>query len=268
MLQTSNRTWRTQTVTVKANRITDVYCDGNPNVFWIKNTGESPIYIKLDGQPTEKFHDKLIMGFSDDITGRPVPTNHFWVLNNTSVDTEIVVYSTEYDFDVMILKKNVDTVISGVKEGVNVSVNDNKLSDIMESTITEDDGYKYQRVTHPTLRILYACIDTVLSKLKVHHTMFDNLNECISDSTLSVVTPINNLRMGTVENETELFLSHIKNIHLLTNDSGNDVKITLSNGQNVILKSGETLNDVLNISTDLTINVVNGLNFSCRYVVS
>lgn len=238
--------WRQQSAKAAAKKVTEIYFSNskNPNVFWIKNLSDADLYIATSFIPSAKSFHKRVLPFSDEIVATPRTTDRIFIYNNSNIDAQLDVYSDKIGiFDYMLLKKNTDCVIQGVKQDLTLSVSDTALKDVTHST---SGGNKL---------------------LKIYHSALDLLGGCFTGTSVRV-TPIiaNNLYIGTATDITTVG-TNIYNIHLIANDGTDPVTISID-GKEFTLKGGETLNDIYKVLAKTVIIGKAGESINCRYICS
>ena len=219
-----------------------------PNVFWIKNLSKCDIYVGLDSVPTAQLYDKHILPLSDDVTGEPRHKNKIFILNNGNEMAQIIVYSDRQEsFDFNLLKKNTDTIITGVKDGLSIDVNDNGLNELFDDLIIEGaNGDKHLKVYHNALSTLSNCFDGNRMRVKQIESW--------------------NIYAGTATNVTTI-ANNIYNIHFISNDGNSPVTLTIG-GKKIPLNAGEVISDIINARCQTVTIGASGESINCRYLCS
>ena len=116
--------WRQKQCTVKQG-LTEIYFDKTPNypnVLFITNRSKDTVYIGISVVPDEIKHDKVILGYESEITGRPFEIERISIYNPSKRPVELNIYSDYIDFDYSLLKSKVECYITGVKQGTEFDV--------------------------------------------------------------------------------------------------------------------------------------------------
>lgn len=125
--------WRKEEITIKKNELYTLnYRDTRPNIFVVINPNKAVLKIGITNLPrTDSFEFKVDYN-STETLGRPIGTHNLYILNDSSLDINISVFSIEQDFNPEILKNlNVNlqdytlqttSKISGFASGVRVPV--------------------------------------------------------------------------------------------------------------------------------------------------
>ena len=131
MIQQFNNlsSWRKEEIKIKQHELYTLnYRDTMPNIFVVVNPNVAILKIGITNLPrTGSFEFKVDYN-STETVGRPIGTHNLYILNDSSKDVTVTVFSIEQDFDPQILKNlNVNlqdyeiqtsALISGFKAGV------------------------------------------------------------------------------------------------------------------------------------------------------
>ena len=131
MIQQFNNlsSWRKEEIKIKQHELYTLnYRDTMPNIFVVVNPNVAVLKIGITNLPrTDSFEFKVDYN-STETVGRPIGTHNLYILNDSSKDVTVTVFSIEQEFDPQILKNlNVNlqdyeiqtsAVISGFKAGV------------------------------------------------------------------------------------------------------------------------------------------------------
>lgn len=90
----SNNTWREKEITARAQLVEQIdFMDSSPNHFLIKNFGDSPIYVAMTGEPSEKYYDIMIPAGSVKTMARLGACSRIWVYNTSARPARVHVTS-------------------------------------------------------------------------------------------------------------------------------------------------------------------------------
>ena len=97
--------WRVDMIEVEANGVTDfAFYDTKPNMFYIKNPNNTPLYFSMKNIATAKKYEFEIKANSYDAFGQPNGTGHLYILNPSENNVIIECYSIFDDFNMSLLK--------------------------------------------------------------------------------------------------------------------------------------------------------------------
>lgn len=146
--------WRANPIVIKGGEYYEqVFMDTAPNVFYLQNPYDAPIYISIGNIPTVERYEFEIKPKRADVCGRPLPTKRIYILNPSSEEMTVTLYSNYQVFDIGLLKDmyvEIDTSqfkydgkITGFNAGVSLpvttlpskplEVTGSKLTDIVDS---------------------------------------------------------------------------------------------------------------------------------------
>lgn len=290
MARNVNITWRQQNVEIPANSVKDVFfLDTHPNAFYIANNNDTEIYISLTYTPTVDKYEVELKRNDRDTFGRPTPTNRMYILNPSSKQISVTVFSAEDMFDMALLKNfkvdiansalqaiAFDGIIKGVKGGLNLPVrimNPNDIQVTIPSDLTINatfpDGTKLD-LGGDAISIIRAISETVAA---LKNGQSSN-HTAVVNEIKKVVTAVTNgggiattAKGGTQTSAGEVVFNFTE-IDMLVNDASADltVMITTAGGNtSVVLKKDETLSDVKLKGSKLTFSSSGAVN--ARYLL-
>ena len=243
-----NFNFRLQTETVDAKKVTEVYFSNvkQPNVFWIKNLSDANLYVGINFVPNNQSFHKRVLPYSDEVIANPIKTDRIFIYNDGSSKANLEIYSDKIDtFDYMLLKKNTDCVIQGMKEDFALSVED----DILKKVLIDNPDFMLRTHSPEILELLNRCKQDDFFRVKEK--------------------PTENFLCGTVTDISTIG-SSVKGIVFISNDAETDVTLTFAgnSGKQFVLKSGEVLNDISNLIIDSVTFGLSGETVNCRYFLT
>lgn len=133
--------WREDTITVKAKAVGTLdFMDTKPNQFVIQNENHYPVYIGIGSIPSDKKFEFRIGANTNDVFGRPTPTNKIMFYNPSDAPMVIRVFSIYQDFDILTLKNmtaniqnatvETDGMVRGFSQGVKLPSGDNLIGKV------------------------------------------------------------------------------------------------------------------------------------------
>lgn len=105
--------WRKETVTISPHEVETLdFLDTNPNMFYIINPNIAILKVGIGSLPRKNSFEFKIEPNTSEIVGRPEGSTKLYILNDSSVEINITVFSVNREFDPSILK-NTTVVIDG-----------------------------------------------------------------------------------------------------------------------------------------------------------
>ena len=87
-------TWRKENVECKKGNVTTLWFkDTQPNIMFVQNDSDQPIYISIDHIPTRKDYAFNVKPHNSRLIARPYKTGQIYVLNDGGLDASITVWS-------------------------------------------------------------------------------------------------------------------------------------------------------------------------------
>ena len=137
--------WREQNITIKPNEVFDVnFKDTTPNMFVIINPNPARIKGSIGAIPRVDNFEFMADYNSMETFGRPSGTQHLYLLNDSSINVNLKLFSINKDFDPVVLKNmrvslegykiESNTEITGVVGGVELPV---KLNTTQNKNISD-----------------------------------------------------------------------------------------------------------------------------------
>ena len=133
-------TWRQDTITIQPHEVGTVnFKQTTPNIFVIQNPNVALLKVGISSIPYEDKYEFKVDYNTTETIGRPFGSNNLYILNDSSMEVTILVFSIQKEFDPTILKNmNVslngytiesNSEISGVVDGVTLPVEDKNSSE-------------------------------------------------------------------------------------------------------------------------------------------
>lgn len=281
MASTAYSTWRTDKIEIEAGEMKDfAFFDTKPNLFYLQNPDEFPIYIGLDYIPNVSKFEFKIEKNSSDVFGRPLPCSHIYLLNPSSKKMLITLYSIADMFNIEVLKNlhvdlsnqklNSNSIIAGFQ--VPLPKGDNKIGSVEIQPSTNHIGnvtlYDLGQNVSETLKSwTYTILSNIYKKVS---NISDNNISTLSKSYTYKGTSSTKLSLGSKYNMKE------NSKFTLINDGSEDVNVEFINPNsnitmgNLLLKSGEKYSNIkwAYITGIMELSpVVNGHTFEVRFIV-
>ena len=147
--------WRKDEITIEPHETATVnFRDTMPNVFIIQNANAAMLRVGISNLPRSNSYEFSVDKNTTEVVGRPIGTNNLYVLNDSSINVKILVFSIEKEFDPQILKNmsvsidagtiETSSVISGFADGVSLPVTAPTLLDaltVVQNLISENRPY-------------------------------------------------------------------------------------------------------------------------------
>lgn len=90
----SNNTWRENEIISRAGAVEElIFLDSTPNHFLVKNHGDSPIYVSMATEPSEKYHDVMIPPSGAKTMARLGRCSRIFILNTSASPARVHVTS-------------------------------------------------------------------------------------------------------------------------------------------------------------------------------
>ena len=151
--------WRYQQVTISGHAMKTInFMDTSPNMFMVQNPNSATIYVGITSAPTSSNYEWKISPNTSKTFGRPISTKELFLLNTSSVDITINLFSVLDKFDLSLLADmtvNIDDkiaseikgdgIINGFGNGVSLPSGTNHLGSVSidnEMTMSLDDQTK------------------------------------------------------------------------------------------------------------------------------
>lgn len=222
--------WRSQNVRLQPGNVDTIYFERNPelpNSLYVTNRSDGRLYIGVDKVPSENYYDLLLEPMESNIVCRPFAIGRIMVLNTSNDFADIMVYSDSVDFDFSLLKSKIEVSISDVKQGT--------VFDVM-------------------------------------HSALNSLDECIDNGRLLIKPMLGSVICGDTSVNGYLSISSsltpYEEINFITNDGTNDAKICINSNDNfIILKPGESINNLVVNGTSLYVTGIDGSAVNCRFII-
>ena len=270
--------WREDNVAISAGEVKELdFTDTTPNTFVIQNGTNSTLKVAISKYPTKTNYEFKIGSNTSSPFGRPTATRKIYILNDSSSDVVVKVFSVFTNFDINILKDmNVvldnaivqsDGVIKGFESGVELPPGDNQLGSVnfgdlatvkvdkIISGIADLIQYESNKSKYETggNTINFFDIFTLIQLMKTSlETQLENLN--VATSTDKIITDIYKcdgvgntlLNFAGITPTSEFTQDTVLNppfcpnrLILLTNDGNEDIKVEVleNNGTSVLEKS-------------------------------
>ena len=133
--------WREQTVTIKAEETKEVdFNDTQPNMFILQNPNSATLKVSIDSIPRENFYEFNVDKNSVKSFGKPTGTRKIYVLNTSSSDVLIRVFSINDKFDMNVVKDLIpsieettlktDGIVKGFSSGVSLPSGNNTIGTV------------------------------------------------------------------------------------------------------------------------------------------
>lgn len=296
MIQQFNNlsSWRKDEVTIDPHEIYTVnFRDTHPNVFIIQNANAATLRVGISNLPRSNSYEFSIDKNTTEVVGRPIGTNNLYILNDSSINVKILVFSIEKDFDPQILKNmsvsidagTIETsgVISGFAEGVTLPVTSPTILDELitvenlifnNNTGTQDILSSLTNFKEVHMAALNQCIKETLQETTFNSkiaTLLTKLDALIAgqsqdptgtayDATLSVGQKVFDLASKTTYWDLTADSMTIKKINFIRCISGT-VKVYINKQENdstwesnmIELQAGDSINDFVGEVTNLVL---------------
>lgn len=136
--------WRYQQVTISGHAMKTInFMDTSPNMFMVQNPNSATIYVGITSAPTSSNYEWKIASNTSKTFGRPISTKELFLLNTSSVDITINLFSVLDKFDLSLLADmtvNIDDniaseikgdgIINGFGNGVSLPRGTNHLGSV------------------------------------------------------------------------------------------------------------------------------------------
>lgn len=286
--------WRKDEITIEPHETATVnFRDTMPNVFIIQNANAAILRVGISNLPRSNAYEFSIDKNTTEVVGRPIGTNNLYVLNDSSINVKILVFSIEKDFDPQILKNmsvSIDagtiessSVISGFAEGVTLPVTAPTLLDALttvqnlisdNNTGTQDILSSLTNFKGVHMAALNQCIKETLQETTFNSkiaTLLTKLDALIAgqsqdptgtayDATLSVGQKVFDLASKTTYWDLTTDSMTIKKINFIRCISGT-VKVYINKQENdstwesnmIELQAGDSINDFVGEVTNLVL---------------
>lgn len=122
--------WRQEEVKIPALGLkTITFSDTRPNMFYLQNTNDIPLFVGITKIPNENSYEWRIEKNNSRTFGRPVPTNTLHILNPANKDITVTLFSVNAPFDIAVLQSFAidydvfgDTSFDGIIKGFGANV--------------------------------------------------------------------------------------------------------------------------------------------------
>lgn len=131
----NSNAWEKKTVTISPHAVETInYKDSTPNIFVVQNSNDAVLKISIDSIPRSDSYEFKVETNTTESIGRPTTTRYLYILNDSSINAKITVFSMKGNFDPAILKNfniilndlkvTVASEIGGVAAGVTLPTQD------------------------------------------------------------------------------------------------------------------------------------------------
>lgn len=262
--------WRQHNLTIEPHEVFTLnFRDTIPNIFVVNNPNLATLKIGVTSIPREDSYEFKVEYNTTETVGRPIGTNNLYILNDSSIQVKIIVFSIEKDFEPSLLKNmNVslegytiesNSEISGIKEGVSLPV---LLSyDVMEKLQALID--KEPNITVENLEVIAPPTDLtpVNADLVEIKTLLSVLNSLGKSSELSAMiailntvaksTDVTNVKEQLVNmaSQTSTMVNHLATLNSIARPKNtphyldNETEFEYNAGMNCVLHFGWFFND-------------------------
>lgn len=255
--------WREDRITIQAGEVKTIdFLQTSPNMFLVQNPNEAFLKVSISKIPRSNMYEFLVGQNASETLGRPMPTKHLYILNDSSKTADVTVYSVQDTFDMNILKNlslmvesatfETDGIVKGFQAGVSLPSGTNTLGKIelgdnsktsldtqleaIKNAINDPTAFNAELVV--TLENIKDAIDNVASKCTLSNTKIDQVKATVGQVKTAIIASNNpycqEYKCISVENGSGLksylaseyvgdpTLWHIK---FITNDGDNPIKI-------------------------------------------
>ena len=150
-VKTDAASWRQEEITLAPNELKTVnFSDSMPNMFFIQNTNDVPVFVGITKIPTTSAYERCIDANTCGTFGRPVPTRTLHILNHANKEITITLFSVYDKFDINILKDFSftgsigqivnDGIIKGFSNGVALPHGSNHIGEVSVEVLPEGNN--------------------------------------------------------------------------------------------------------------------------------
>lgn len=260
----------------------------NPNYFYINNLSNAKLYCGVSVYPSNKVYEMVVPPNGSKVYGRKNGSSKFYIYNDSGEVAKAIVMSFSQAFDPVVLASisNVEVDLTGTPTMTDVAitgfssplpVGGNKIGRVDIDSLPSGnnkigvvDIIKMPSIPMGTNNIGQVDIASLPPLPSGNNVVgcFDVKTDSILYSLLSNVgggssNPIifkNKLRSNTADTTsprvyTQTGDNFFSKISLLSNDGSSDINVNID-GEIIVLKGGETLNDIElgNVSKQITIS--------------
>ena len=254
----SQISWRHQRVDISGHGVKTIhFMDTTPNMFMIQNPTDATLYIGITNIPTETHYEWKVNPNTSKTFGRPIACDEVFILNTTSEDVSINLFSVLDRFDLSLLADMTvsldrsiaseikgDGIIKGFGTGVSLPAGTKHIGEV-----------GIDSATSTLINTLVGNFGTLLRKNNVANSvnLFD-INETLQTlaATISGGTSITSTLSKEQSGNYNMTLAdggqNLK-VFYFTNDSENPITITwkeatATSNSSLTIKAGETINDI------------------------
>ena len=195
--------WRQYDITIEAHEVYTLnFRDTRPNTFTFINPNNATLKIATRSIPHEGKYEWKIEGNTTESYAQPIGTNNLYILNDSSLTVDLMVFTVEKDFDPVILKNTnvnvsdvsmeVGTEISGFADGIKLDVNDPQVGDLISKLLSSStpSGLTNLASLLTQLSSILSGINTLTGSNAVDgktnlYSLYNRINQLSQGSTVS-----------------------------------------------------------------------------------
>lgn len=268
----SNNTWRENEIISRAGAVEElIFLDSTPNHFLVKNHGDSPIYVSMATEPSEKYHDVMIPPSAAKTMARLGRCSRIFILNTSASPARVHVTSFfKEELSAEFIVGAVSSVAAasgggggggsegggGVITGFSVSlpIGGNHIGAVLvDNAASQPIPTSLQGSALTTLTTLKNDI----AEVKAHQSQLETMVEIIMDTAADLLAANSSAIGGmyksgvTAVGETNgtMYEQAGKYISYFTNDGSDTIKLALYNASGaqmmvIDILAGEALSDI------------------------
>ena len=254
----SQISWRHQRVDISGHGLKTIhFMDTTPNMFMIQNPTDATLYIGITNIPTETHYEWKVNPNTSKTFGRPIACDEVFILNTTSEDVSINLFSVLDRFDLALLA---DMTVS-LDRSIAAEIKGDGIIKGFGTGVSLPSGTKHigevgiDSATSTLINTLVGNFGTLLRKNNVANSvnLFD-INETLQTLAANISGGSNitsTLSKEQSGNHSMSFAGDGQNLKVFyfTNDSENPITITwkettATSNSSLTVKAGETINDI------------------------